>query len=470
MAWFACDSCGAQRTGIRAPRLGWVYILLIAVLCAPAAGGQLRQYETPYYIIHSDMDSETVQEAIIRTSVMAADYVRLFSGFAGQINRKWEMYLFARHRDYIDAGGIEGSSGIFMRRGKDVRLMTFAQQRGVSWHTVQHEGAHQFVYRMIGDEVPAWVNEGLAEYFGASLFTGDAMVHGIVSPQQAGQIKQSIRSRKYVAFARVMDADRDRWVEHLGTAPYDQAWSMVHFLLHGDNGKYASQFHAYLLDIGRGGAEPKQAWAKHFGTNIDQFERRWAAWWLAYPSDGSRDVYEEATFRVMTSFLARYLLQNLQLASAEEFFRAAETQPLRLDPASWLPRLTLRQALQAAPELGLWSIERGAQGRWKLICTRPDKARWVGEFRLTQGRVVDMTAQLEHPRKGSTEAGRRTGQTRPKRTVRHEDLVLTAIRQAQLHIKAGLPEKARAVLTEALEVNPRSFRAQKARQMLAELE
>ena len=31
-----------------------------------------------------------------------------------------------------------------------------------TWHVVQHEGFHQFVFAVIRGEIPTWVNEGLA--------------------------------------------------------------------------------------------------------------------------------------------------------------------------------------------------------------------------------------------------------------------------------------------------------------------
>ena len=52
--------------------------------------------------------------------------------------------------------------------------MAFAGEHitAYTWHTVQHEGFHQFAHAVIGGDIPTWLNEGLAEYFGEALFTG----------------------------------------------------------------------------------------------------------------------------------------------------------------------------------------------------------------------------------------------------------------------------------------------------------
>ena len=51
-----------------------------------------------------------------------------------------------------------------------------------TWHTVQHEGFHQFAHVVIRGDLPIWVNEGLAEYFGEAVFTGDGFVSGVIPP------------------------------------------------------------------------------------------------------------------------------------------------------------------------------------------------------------------------------------------------------------------------------------------------
>lgn len=437
----------------------------------------MRRYETPYYVIYSDLEGETVLEAIVRTSAMASEYLRLFRDFTGQINRKWDLYLYSNQADYNAAGGPQGSGGVFMQRKGKIRLMTFVQGQTVAWSTVQHEGTHQFVYKMIGDEVPIWVNEGLAEYFGESIFTGDAMVHGIVSPRQVAEVKESIRTRSAMPFASVMAIDASQWADNVRKAPYNQVWSMVHFLLHADNGKYAGAFHAYLMDIGRRGLSPDKAWKKQFGQDIAQFERLWAAWWQAYPDGGSTERYVEATFRTMTSFLVRYLLQGHTFETAQEFFDAAGRRPLVLDANTWLPRATLRAALRIAPRMGAWSLTKGTRGRWKLVCDPGDGIQWVGSFRLVDRRIMNLTVTRGTPKPVATQPNRPSRPARPvtsrparRLSPRKADPVRSALRLADIHIEAGQTGKARKVLTDALQANPRSAWAQKARTMLTELE
>ena len=92
--------------------------------------------------------------------------------FAGSITQKLPFYLFTREQDYYNAGGPEGSAGVF--NPNTLTLMAVADLRSDlhTWNTVQHEGFHQFAHAYISDNLPIWSSEGLAEYFGEDVEPG----------------------------------------------------------------------------------------------------------------------------------------------------------------------------------------------------------------------------------------------------------------------------------------------------------
>src|SRR6267154_384999 len=73
-----------------------------------------------------------------------------------------------------------------------------------TWQIVQHEGFHQFVYFVVGGDVPTWVNEGLAEYFGEGIFTGDGMVTGIIPMRRLKRVKAEIAENKFISTKEMM--------------------------------------------------------------------------------------------------------------------------------------------------------------------------------------------------------------------------------------------------------------------------
>jgi len=60
------------------------------------------------------------------------------------------------------------------------------------------------------------------------------------------------------------------------TLRYAEAWPLVHFLEHGDDGQYKTPFIQYLYFLARG--SPAEAWRRVFGANLAGFEARWRAY------------------------------------------------------------------------------------------------------------------------------------------------------------------------------------------------
>jgi len=107
---------------------------------------------------------------------------------------------------------------------------------------VQHEGFHQFAHAVIRGELPPWVNEGIAEYFGESIFTGDAFVTGIIPPFRLKRVQSEIQTNRFKSVKSMMLLSHQQWNSEMEIENYDQAWSMVHFLAQGENGRYQTAF------------------------------------------------------------------------------------------------------------------------------------------------------------------------------------------------------------------------------------
>lgn len=73
---------------------------------------------------------------------------------------------------------------------------------------------------------------------------------------------------------------------------YDQAWSMVHFLIHARDGRYARMFEDFLKALAQG-LQPEQAFARAFDTDdIGSFERAWEQYVRALEPDPLSTVIE----------------------------------------------------------------------------------------------------------------------------------------------------------------------------------
>jgi hypothetical protein len=343
--------------------------------------------ESRYYVIHTDLSDDDAREADLRMVRLAENYHLRTRDFAGDINRKMPFFLYARRADYLAAGGREGTSGFF--NGEE--LVALAEEMGPrTWHAVQHEAFHQFAHFVINADLPPWLNEGMAEYFGEALFTGDSYVAGIVPQWRLQRLRITLKTGTFRSLDEMMRLSQREWNEDLTLTNYDQAWSMVHFLAHGDGGRYQPVFVKFMNSLGRGQRWPS-AWDESFG-DITGFEQRWRDWWLKLPDDPTLDRQAEACLATLTSHLGRAFVAKQRFTNFEQFEQSARDGGLKIAPADWLPPTLLKNALDqidAFKKLGwTFSLVSGpAQPLPQIVCKRPGGPAIVSRFVIKNEKV-----------------------------------------------------------------------------------
>lgn len=392
-------------------RLGWTVrlggfaiasALMLGAGLAPAADGEtgiaaaaatrpvLRRYVTPYYIIHTDLDEKMVREAAIRMTAMGAEYARRVRGFGPKVDERLDFYLFSHKADYHAAGGPEGSYGIYDGRRK---LMAVAE-KGYSrrlWYLIQHEGFHQFFGWAMRSDIPVWLNEGLAEYFGEGIWTGDGFVMGDVPTNRVRRIRASIKAGKMRYLDDMLKMSHKTWNAQMDTGNYDQAWAIVHFLIHGQGGEYRQAFGKFLTDVGKGGP-----WAMSFTSRLGRDTRalgkQCEQWWLSLPANPAAEVRAKAVTQTLTSFLARAVAQRQRIENFDGFVANAAAGKLACRDDQWLPPTLLTRALAASRRYTTWEIKRTRV--YPSLVLRDAENVYTGTFSVQRGRAAKVTVTV----------------------------------------------------------------------------
>lgn len=371
----------------------------LSAVAADRSAPRLRTFYTPYYTLYTDLDDEGAREAWIRMTRMFEEYKRRTAGFSGELREKFPFYLYKNADDYYAAGGPPDSAGVFTHIGTQGELRAIAGEHPTpaTWHTVQHEGFHQFAAGVIQGDMPPWVNEGLAEYFGEAIFTGDGYVAGVIPPRRLARLQQQIRNGEFRSLRDMMTLSNRDWNEKLDPANYDQAWSMVHFLAHGDESKYQKAFVDFMNQLGR--KRPYlDAWRNVFGQDMESFQKRWQAWWLGLPPSPTATLYRKAVLLTLTSYYARSYAQGQRFADFAAFAAAAQTGKLKISRDDWLPPTPLQDALEAIPVAGTFSVEFPKTGGLpRLRCKTAEGAELTAAFALSSGRVSGVTCEVVPP-------------------------------------------------------------------------
>lgn len=360
-------------------------ILIAFLLSATPAAGQLEKYPSRYYILYSDLDEQDVREAELRISRVAEEYDRITSPLGGTINKRLPFYLFRHKDDYLAAGGLPNSVGVFT--GDKLMAVAGEKINDHTWKTIQHEGFHQFVRVRLPRDIPVWINEGMAEYFEEAVFTGDRIVTGMIPQARLQRIRTRIRAERFKTIPQMMQLGRKAWNHQMTSENYDQAWSMVYFLAHGDNLSYQTRLNGFLIDMGRRGVSWERAWLAHFGPVNGSFEAAWKRYWLDLPENPSRIGYAEANVVTMTNFLARAHAQKQKFSDAREFFGAAQSGDLRMNAGDWLPPYLLTAGVHGAGDIGKWKLFDRPRTSPTLSLTLDDGTTITGAFSLQEGRV-----------------------------------------------------------------------------------
>jgi hypothetical protein len=329
-----------------------VVVSLLLVVAASAAAqtkpAELRTYETRYYVIHTDLGRDVAREAELRLTRMAEEYRRRTSEFSGEIRKKLPFYLFKTEAAYHAAGGTPNTAGEY--NPNTHTLMAFAGDDGPNlqtWHAVQHEGFHQFADQVIGKGLPIWANEGLAEYFAESIFTGDTFVPGIVPQWRLERIRATLNSDGFMPLRELLGLSHAEWNQRISVTQYDHVWSLTHFLVHAEGGALQEKFVAFLK-AASGGA------GSGFETQIDRIETiegKWRNYWTSLPNDPTADLYAEATLRTLTSFLARATARRQRFDSFDAFITTARSDGLKATETDWLPPSLLKVAVARVGEI-----------------------------------------------------------------------------------------------------------------------
>ncbi|MBU6209730.1 MAG: DUF1570 domain-containing protein [Planctomycetes bacterium] len=242
-----------------------------------------------FYAIRSDLDRAVTARYAALLDTMYGEYTSRLDHLRRRQPDVLAVYMFARQQDYLNTlrsrFGIDGtgSGGMFFVGPNGAGLAFFTERVPEEQvrHTIQHEGFHQVAWSFFANDLPIWVNEGMAEFFGMAEVLDDDIVIGQIDATALDSIQRAIKEGRHLPLATMLNMSHEAWGATVrgGDArlQYDQAWSMIQFLAYGEGGKYQQGFREYLRDL-NAGVPSGRAFGRAFGTDpntVDAFEAKW---------------------------------------------------------------------------------------------------------------------------------------------------------------------------------------------------
>ncbi|MEM8783159.1 MAG: DUF1570 domain-containing protein [Planctomycetota bacterium] len=247
-------------------------------------------FASHHYHIHTDLGREETVPFGRHMDAVYEAYLRRFAAFTPKQKQMMPLYLFRTESEYqafLTDMGIEArhSGGMFFVNHRGRGLATFVEGQSLSetYGVLQHEGFHQFAWKYLGGDLPTWVNEGLAQYFEDAPLVNGRLVVGATDRARLARVRAALDAGETLPLGTLFSLGEGAWGDavhhdenHSGLL-YAQSWSVVYFLIHGEDGRYRSAFQAFLRRVNKG-VPGERAFAEAFGRNPREMQRRWAAY------------------------------------------------------------------------------------------------------------------------------------------------------------------------------------------------
>ena len=269
-------------------------IPLALAACFAAVGradAQQKVCDSRHYTIYSDLDEASTKDYARRLDAMYDEYAKRLADFSIDSSQKFRVHLFKKQSDYKRFTGsrLPNSAGIFIPSLQALAGYEEAQGRLALRQTLQHEAFHQFAWQSISQNLPIWLDEGLAQVFEEGVWTGDQFLLGQVPPSRIKLLQQDMAAGRLLAVKSLLTMSRGTFQarmadEAVGRSQYNQAWAMTQFLIfavdENNRPRYRSRLIGWLRDL-HAGKDPQQAFVSNFSGNLDGFETRFREWSLA---------------------------------------------------------------------------------------------------------------------------------------------------------------------------------------------
>ena len=246
---------------------------------AESVASQLRVFRSAHYRIHTNLTREETIPFGRHMDAVFEQYQLRFHSFTGGQIEPMPIYLLRTREQYIRfmAGhdiDATNSGGLFFVTHEVQGLATWAESgnRPRTFRVLQHEGFHQFALNYIGPNLPVWINEGLAQYFEDSVIVGQRLAVGLTSPSRIVRVKEAIEDGSVMPLASLAQISSRQWNQAMRDRPQDsamlyaQSWSLVYYLIHGNDEGHRGAFVEYLKLLSQG-SEPHIAERIAFGTD-----------------------------------------------------------------------------------------------------------------------------------------------------------------------------------------------------------
>lgn len=260
-------------------RIGGTFLAaLSAVLAAgsswalPAPGDEWYEIRSPHFTLYAEGGERGLRKTLADLERFRTVLDRA-TGLELEPARPTYLFVFSRTRDYgtyTDPSGKVVTAGFFQQAPDGNYLSIDGANLEAAMGTVYHEYVHS-VLEATFRSVPAWLNEGLAEFYSTYRCSGNDVETGRPVERHVRWLVRAPLMPLAQLFAVTPDSPEYNEQDKAGIF-YAESWALVHMLLRGEQPlrSRSGVFVAAVLE----GATPEEATRKAFGIELDALEAK----------------------------------------------------------------------------------------------------------------------------------------------------------------------------------------------------
>ena len=328
-------------------------LLIVPTPAAPQTRDTWRSVRTNNLLVIGNADPERLRQVAVWLEFFHSAFGRLVSRNVLDASVPTTVVVFRDDASFVPFKplyqGRPASLAGFFQPGEDVNYIAMSlDPRERDPYSVAF---HEYVHLHLRDNVPQapiWLNEGLAEFYGALQFSGGEALLGVPLPYI-----RLLRNEELLPLRTLLSIDTSS--PHYNEQDksgifYGESWALVHYLMLGGPGRQ-EQFKRFLQQVSRGDDAGK-ALEDSFGMTLDTLEKELHAYisrgelptLRLASSDPQGYAYTALQRQSLSEAEANYYLGDLLLhigrhEDAERYFR----QAIALDPTLSLAYAALGQ-------------------------------------------------------------------------------------------------------------------------------
>ena len=253
------------------------YLPLILLLCASVQTSTAipnrdnwTKVSSKNFTLVGDASEKDIRQVAMRLEQFREAFSRLFTRGKFDSPIPTTVIVFRNANSYRPFN--PGNSAGYFQKGEDVNYITLTSDAPQDPFSVIY---HEYVHLLMENSsatVPAWFNEGLAEYYSTfKVDEGRKVQLGVLIPYHLKTLREGKLYPLPTLFAVDHDSAEYNEISKRGMF-YAESWALVHYLILGNNGQRQPQLEKFLQLLGNKVAAD-EAIKKAFQTDLATFER-----------------------------------------------------------------------------------------------------------------------------------------------------------------------------------------------------